>query len=94
MLLRSFQRNTEKRVDELARAIVAKDADAAYGVAHAIKGSSGNLGFVGLERLAGKIEGLARTRELDGVAAEMVAMREELGRVQLFLQDYCKDTVF
>ncbi len=93
MLLRSFQRNTEKRVDELARAIVAKDADAAYGVAHAIKGSSGNLGFVGLEQLAGKIECLARTRELDGVAAEMVAMREELGRVQLFLQDYCKDTV-
>jgi CheY-like chemotaxis protein len=92
MLLRSFQRNTEKRVEDLARAIAGKDAEAAYGVAHAIKGSSGNLGFVGLEALAGKIESMARTSELDGVAVQMVAMREELGRVRLFLQDYCKDT--
>jgi CheY-like chemotaxis protein len=92
MLLRSFQRNTEKRVEDLARAIAGKDAEAAYGVAHAIKGSSGNLGFVGLEALAGKIESMARASELDGVAVAMVAMREELGRVRMFLQDYCKNT--
>jgi PAS domain S-box-containing protein len=92
MLLRSFQRNTEKRVDDLERAVAGKDADAAYGVAHAIKGSSGNLGFVGLEGLAGKIEAMARASALDAVAVEMVAMREELGRVRLFLQDYCKDS--
>jgi CheY-like chemotaxis protein/HPt (histidine-containing phosphotransfer) domain-containing protein len=92
MLLRSFQRNTEKRVEELGRAIAGRDAEAAYGVAHAIKGSSGNLGFVGLEQLAGQIERMARASQLQALSGEMGAMQEELGRVRLFLEDYCKHT--
>jgi two-component system, sensor histidine kinase and response regulator len=92
MLLRSFQRNTEKRLEELGRAIAGRDAEAAYGVAHAIKGSSGNLGFVGLEQLAGQIERMARASQLQALSVEMVAMQEELGRVRMFLEDYCKQT--
>jgi len=90
MLLRSFQRNTEKRVEELAHAIDGLDAEAAYGVAHAIKGSSGNLGFVGIEQLAGQIERMARASQLQSLSVELAAMRDELGRVRLFLQDYCE----
>ena len=92
MLLQSFEQNTEKRVEELALAIESCDAESAYGIAHAIKGSSGNLGFVGLERLAGQIECLARASQLQDLSGEVLAMREELGRVRVFLQDYVKRT--
>jgi two-component system, sensor histidine kinase and response regulator len=92
MLLRSFQGNTEKRIEQLARAIEGGDPESAYGVAHAIKGSSGNLGFVGLEQLAGQLEGKVREGRLGDVSAELAAIREELGRVQAFLHDYFKQT--
>jgi PAS domain S-box-containing protein len=92
MLLRSFQGNTEKRIGEIAEAIERSDAEAVYGFAHAIKGSSGNLGFVGLELAAGRIERRARQGQLFELSDDLRAMREEMGRVREFLQDYFKQT--
>ncbi len=92
MLLQSFERNTEKRIGDLARAIESRDAEAAYGMAHAIKGSSGNLGFVGLEQLAAQIERMARDSQLQGLSGEVQAMEAELSRVRAFLRSYFKQT--
>jgi PAS domain S-box-containing protein len=92
MLLQSFERNTEKRIQDLSRAIENRDAEAAYGVAHAIKGSSGNLGFVGLEQLAAQIERMARDGQLQALSGEVQAMVDELGRVRTFLQSYFRQT--
>jgi PAS domain S-box-containing protein len=92
LLLLSFQSNSAKRIQELLRAVECNDASAVSAVAHAIKGSSGNLGFAGLQRMAGQLEHAAKENRTDVFAAQVVAMQEELARIATFLESYFAKT--
>jgi PAS domain S-box-containing protein len=87
-LLLSFQSNSEKRIQELRLAVECNDASTVLAVAHAIKGSSGNLGFAGLQRMAGQLEHAAKASRIDIVSAQVAAMQEELARIATFLESY------
>jgi len=92
LLLLSFQSNSAKRIQELLRAVESGDASTVGAVAHAIKGSSGNLGFAGLQRMAGQLEHAAKNGRTEVFAAEVAAMQGELGRIATFLEGYFAKT--
>lgn len=79
-------------LEALGGAFAACDFDAARRVAHQIKGSAANFGFVGLSRTAASLETLAKASSWDGFesglgvahgqfAAAMDLLREQRGVV-------------
>jgi two-component system, sensor histidine kinase and response regulator len=84
-----FEEDCPALTDALGRAVVARDATAAWRQAHTIKGMSGNLSAVRAERVALRIEQMGRSgtlaAEVDGLYAELcrelLAARDELRRL-------------
>ena len=88
MLLLTFQSNSARRIEELRHADASRDADAIAAVAHAIKGSSGNLGFVGMEMVADKLVRSARDGRHGEYSALIVSLQDELQKVDAFLKSH------
>jgi HPt (histidine-containing phosphotransfer) domain-containing protein len=88
MLLLSFQSNSAKRIEELRRAAERKDADAIAAVAHAIKGSSGNLGFVGMERIAEMLVRSAKLGRHEEFSTLLASLEDESQKVDAFLKSH------
>jgi HPt (histidine-containing phosphotransfer) domain-containing protein len=66
-IARLFIQDTQRRLSELGPMLEAADADGVAKLAHAIKGSAGNLGLRRLARLCDEIENAARAAELEAV---------------------------
>jgi diguanylate cyclase (GGDEF)-like protein len=80
-----FLEDSPVYLNELEQAVYAHDAETARARAHALKGSSGNLGAVDLSSQAQKIEELAIARRLDQIPALLPALRAEYNQVATFL---------
>ncbi len=74
----------ESRFDDLAKAIVAKDYDAAFDAAHALKGVLGNLSLTPLFDKASEITELLRSRtdtDYSSLLSELMNTKETLAKL-------------
>ncbi len=58
-----YLRDAEQHVRTLRASLDAKDAPALERAAHTLKGGSGNLGAMGLSKLCGELQGVARAAD-------------------------------
>jgi HPt (histidine-containing phosphotransfer) domain-containing protein len=68
-ILDAFWVSNDELSDQLGQALSARDTDAVAKAAHALKGSSSNLGAVGVSGIARDIELAAKADDLDGARA-------------------------
>jgi HPt (histidine-containing phosphotransfer) domain-containing protein len=80
--------SAERQIRDLAQATAGGDSRSVQSIAHTLKGSSLNLGFVGLGRHAQSIEVGARKGTLSDPAADTAALQDEFRRVALFAERY------
>jgi signal transduction histidine kinase/CheY-like chemotaxis protein/HPt (histidine-containing phosphotransfer) domain-containing protein len=86
-LFRLFLRDQTERLDRLAEALEAQDADRAARQAHAIKGACANLGARKMRLTAARAERRANEGDLPAAARELEPLRQEFERVKTFLRD-------
>ena len=79
--LTPFLEDTPHYLLELEAAVLARDAETARAKAHAIKGSSGNLGATALAHLAKQAEELAIARQVEQIAPLLARLRSAYNAV-------------
>jgi two-component system sensor histidine kinase/response regulator len=89
-MLQPYLSHTEGRIRELERSLEREDASSVALIAHTIKGSSLNLGFVGMGSHAGALETQARKGELEDPERLAAALDDEFRRVTSFAERYRK----
>ena len=80
--------DTTKRLLELNGAFAAKDATRCSRVAHAMKGSSGNVGAGRMRELAAQLEKHDWTTDPAGVEALVQSLDVEFSRVRVFVEQF------
>lgn len=75
-------KNNAAHLDKLDAAVEARDLDAVRKSAHAIKGSSGNVGANRLSRIAADVEDSARDGSWNSVAERIAEMRPDFELVR------------
>lgn len=80
-----FQAELTKGLDELTRALAARDCPAVARIAHTLKGSAGTFGAKRMHAMAGRIDQAARAGHADQATAMVVEFRSECERVRNFL---------
>ena len=80
--------DTAKRLEELRSAIGASDARRCGRVAHAMKGSSGNVGANQMRELAARLEKHDWSTDAAGQRALVSGLETEFSRVQTFVQEF------
>ena len=81
-----FLTDAAERVAELKDALSKGEAEDFGRTAHKLKGSSANMGAVGLSDIAKDMEAMGRARSLDSADTLIESLQEELGRVRESLQ--------
>ncbi|MHC4380168.1 MAG: Hpt domain-containing protein [Planctomycetota bacterium] len=76
------------RIETMRDGIAKDQADLLDSGAHAIKGSSANLGALGIQEMASRLEGLARANDLDDAGSFLDQLETEIAR----LQDHLKES--
>ncbi|MBV8056361.1 MAG: Hpt domain-containing protein [Deltaproteobacteria bacterium] len=84
-LVRIFQSELTKALDELARAFERHDCVAAARIAHTLKGSAGTFGATHMHEMAAKIDQAARAGQPAQAAAMFGEFRSECERVRDYL---------
>lgn len=79
-----FLADLDRRLAELRQGVGAGRLDVVRGVAHSLKGSSGNLGAFRLSHYCGTMEHRAQAGDLPAVAAGLDDLGREAGRVREF----------
>jgi len=79
------------KLEAMASAVSACDADAACRIAHELAGSSATLGARGFGKLCSHLEGCARNNDLATVGQALPAAREEFGWVRVALEEAFPD---
>jgi histidine phosphotransfer protein HptB len=77
-----FLEDTPQRIAELDQSLAAADIPKFTRAAHSIKGSSANLGAVGLRAVAEKLEHQSRTEGLGNVTPLLKELRIEYDRAE------------
>jgi histidine phosphotransfer protein HptB len=77
-----FLEDTPQRIAELDQSLAAGDIPKFTRAAHSIKGSSANLGAVGLRAVAEKLEHQSRTEGLGSVTGLLAELRIEYDRAE------------
>ncbi len=80
--------DTTKRLAELHEALAAKDAERCSRVAHAMKGSSGNVGAGRMRELAALLEKHDWATDPAAVPALAQSLDAEFGRVRTFVKQF------
>lgn len=80
-----FQTELTKGLDELARALKARDCAAAARIAHTLKGSAGTFGATRMHEMAAKIDQAARAGQADQASAMFGEFNSECERVRRYL---------
>ena len=68
-------------LEELQSAVEGGDAKQVASAAHSLKGASGNLGFMELHDLAGKIVEKARNNQLEGVDESVQVLKKKFDSI-------------
>jgi CheY-like chemotaxis protein/HPt (histidine-containing phosphotransfer) domain-containing protein len=87
-MLQPYLSHTQGRLRDLEQSLAHEDTRSAALIAHAIKGSSLNLGFAGMGDRAGVLENEARRGKVKDPEALAGALQEEFRRVTLFAERY------
>ncbi len=87
-ILQPYLSITEGQLRELEQSLEKGDTRSILTIAHTLKGSSLNLGFVGLGSHAKEVEVEAKQGTLKNPGALAAALQEEFRRVSLFAQRY------
>lgn len=77
-----FLEDTPQRISDLDQSALAADVPKFTRAAHSIKGSSANLGATALRAAAEKLEHMARTQGLAGVAPLVEQVKAEFARTR------------
>jgi PAS domain S-box-containing protein len=80
-LTQAFKDDCPRIIERMRRAIVVHDAKSLESCAHALKGSSANLGASAVSHAAGEIERLACTGSVESASAEFSILQGELERL-------------
>jgi len=80
-LTQAFKDDCPRIIEKMRRAIVARDAKSLESCAHALKGSSANLGASAVSQASGEIERLASTGNAESASAEFRILQDELERL-------------
>ncbi|HEV3483582.1 MAG TPA: response regulator [Candidatus Acidoferrales bacterium] len=80
-LVEVFKGEFPKVEAAMRRAIDDRDAGALERSAHTLRGSSGNLGAVGVSEAAMALEKLARSGKLEGAGEQFKMLQKEVGRL-------------
>jgi HPt (histidine-containing phosphotransfer) domain-containing protein len=84
-LLTMLAADVKIHIADLRQAVVDRDATAIANEAHYIKGSSANLGMIGIATLAKKIEQIAREQLRADPTALVEQMAIDIGRLETYL---------
>ena len=87
-LVELFVTTTSEDINKLQVAFENKDDNSAAIVAHSIKGSSGNLGFIELSDIAKKAEELTCNNKLDEAAATIEILKTKLNEISEYLKKF------
>jgi signal transduction histidine kinase/DNA-binding response OmpR family regulator/HPt (histidine-containing phosphotransfer) domain-containing protein len=90
-MLQPYLSHTQGRLQDLERSLAQEDTSSAALIAHTIKGSSLNLGFVGMANRAGALEKAARQGKVKDPEVLAGALQDEFRRVTLFAEQYRKE---
>lgn len=82
-----FLEECPPRIETMRDGIKKHQADLLDSGAHAIKGSSANLGALGIQELATRLEGLARTNDLEDAGTFLDQLESEIERLQMHLKE-------
>lgn len=81
-LLRTFVVDSEQRIAAIDAALTAADVEALRRAAHSFKGSTSNIGTLGMAELCRQLEELARSGTTAGGAELLALLRVEFDCVQ------------
>ena len=84
-LVTIFQCELTKGLDQLNRALVARDCAAAARIAHTLKGTAGTFGAACMQEMAARIDQAARAGQADEATAMYDGFRSECERVRRYL---------
>jgi CheY-like chemotaxis protein len=85
-LVTVFSEETPRLLAALRSAVVAGDAGQVAATAHTLKGSSGYLGALGIQRLSERLEGLGRSESVEGATELVDQAEQEFTEVQVLLE--------
>jgi CheY-like chemotaxis protein len=80
-LTQAFRDDCPRIIERMRRAIVVHDAESLESCAHALSGSSANLGASAVSQAAGEIERLASTGSVESASAQFRILQGELERL-------------
>jgi HPt (histidine-containing phosphotransfer) domain-containing protein len=86
-LLVIFIESSESDLVKLKQALIEGDAKQVADAAHSIKGSSANLGFMDIFSVAKNLEQKARENSLEGLADEVLIIKERLSVIAKSIDD-------
>ncbi|MBD2664474.1 multi-sensor hybrid histidine kinase [Richelia sinica FACHB-800] len=84
-ILQLFVEDTLKHLEAARNAIQANDCEQLYREAHHLKGTSGNIGATNIQKLAEKLETMAREKERRGTYNLVAEMETYVHRISIFL---------
>ena len=84
-LVDTYMLDAEKRIDKIADAVAAHDANSAHHAAHSLRGSSSMLGFVRMAALCDAAETVAANGDIAAVGPKVPGLREELERLRALM---------
>ena len=91
-MIRTFLRDTPKRIASLQRALQRKDAAEIASLAHALKGSVGIFLAQHAHDRAQELEELGRSSELSGAEPVFAGLKEEIAKLEENLRGYAVQT--
>ena len=91
-MIRTFLRDTPKRLTQLESAIRLNRPDILASVAHALKGSVAIFRATAAQHYAEQLQESGRRRELSGAAHVLNLLKEEIAKVEVNLRGYAGQT--
>ena len=85
-LVHMFLEDATKRLETMREGTDEQDAQRLRQEAHALKGSSANMGATRIARISSELESIGRSDDLTHASRLLDALEEELGRVRPALQ--------
>ncbi|HSL01048.1 MAG TPA: response regulator, partial [Rubrobacteraceae bacterium] len=85
-LVHMFLEDATKRLETMREGAGEQDAQRLRQEAHALKGSSGNMGATRIARISSELESIGKSEDLSHASRLLDALEEELGRVRPALQ--------
>lgn len=91
-MIRTFLRDTPKRMAAIAKALRRKDAESLASLAHALKGSVSLFGAEPARKLAQDLQELGRAGDLSAAPAAFDSLKEEIANLLENLRGYAKQS--